>query len=114
MTSPEYLRTNLQPLSTTAQQSRRAHKFIPFIYSTTDDWVVLYPCLRQAADKRINLASGAAKQAEHGPGEMVDAPHTDAVVRTEPFPTTIGALWGNETYLGATRPASAATQQERP
>ena len=49
-----------------------------------------------------------------GPGEMVDAPHTDAVVRTEPFPTPIGAPWGTETYLGATRPASpgsAAAQQ---
>jgi cell wall-associated NlpC family hydrolase len=49
-----------------------------------------------------------------GSGEMVDAPHTDAVVRTEPFPTTVGALWGNETYLGATRPASAATQPGGP
>jgi len=38
-------------------------------------------------------------------GEMVDAPHTGAVVRTEPFPTTVGAAWGTERYLGATRPA---------
>jgi cell wall-associated NlpC family hydrolase len=40
-------------------------------------------------------------------GEMVDAPHTGAFVRTEPFPTTIGAAWGKgDVYLGATRPAS--------
>jgi cell wall-associated NlpC family hydrolase len=38
-------------------------------------------------------------------GEMVDAPHTGAFVRTESFPTTIGASWGEEVYLGATRPA---------
>ncbi len=40
------------------------------------------------------------------PGEMVDAPHTGTVVQTEPFPTTIGAAWGEERYLGATRPAA--------
>jgi cell wall-associated NlpC family hydrolase len=39
-------------------------------------------------------------------GEMVDAPHEGADVRTEPFPTTIGAAWGEDRYLGATRPAS--------
>ncbi len=39
------------------------------------------------------------------PGEMVDAPHTGTVVRTESFPTTIGAAWGEDVYLGATRPA---------
>jgi cell wall-associated NlpC family hydrolase len=38
------------------------------------------------------------------PGEMVDAPHPGTVVRTEPFPTTVGAAWGEEKYLGATRP----------
>jgi cell wall-associated NlpC family hydrolase len=41
-----------------------------------------------------------------GPGEMVDAPHTGTVVRTEPYPETVGAAWGSERYLGATRPAS--------
>lgn len=39
-------------------------------------------------------------------GEMVDAPHTGADVRTEPFPITIGAAWGEDRYLGATRPAA--------
>lgn len=39
-------------------------------------------------------------------GEMVDAPHPGANVRTEPFPNTIGAAWGDERYLGATRPAA--------
>lgn len=38
------------------------------------------------------------------PGEMIDAPHTGATVRLEPFPTTLGAAWGDDVYLGATRP----------
>lgn len=42
-------------------------------------------------------------------GEMVDAPHTGAFVRTESFPTTIGAAWGEEVYLGATRPAASGS-----
>jgi cell wall-associated NlpC family hydrolase len=40
------------------------------------------------------------------PGEMVDAPHTGTDVRTEPYPTTAGARWGEDEYLGATRPAA--------
>jgi cell wall-associated NlpC family hydrolase len=39
-----------------------------------------------------------------GQASMVDAPHTGAEVRVEVFPTTVGASWGTETYLGATRP----------
>jgi cell wall-associated NlpC family hydrolase len=39
-------------------------------------------------------------------GEMVDAPHTGTDVRTESFPTTIGAAWGEDEYLGAARPVS--------
>lgn len=39
-----------------------------------------------------------------GDGTMLDAPHTGALVRREPVPTTIGARWGGETYLGAGRP----------
>jgi cell wall-associated NlpC family hydrolase len=39
-------------------------------------------------------------------GEMVDAPHPGTVVRTETFPTKIGAAWGEDRYLGATRPAA--------
>jgi cell wall-associated NlpC family hydrolase len=43
-------------------------------------------------------------------GEMVDAPHTGAFVRTESFPTTIGAAWGEgDVYLGATRPAASGS-----
>jgi cell wall-associated NlpC family hydrolase len=38
------------------------------------------------------------------PGLMVDAPHPGADVRQEPFPTTVGAPWGDEVFLGATRP----------
>jgi len=41
-------------------------------------------------------------------GEMVDAPHTGTVVQTEPFPTRVGAKWGEDIYVGATRPAARA------
>jgi cell wall-associated NlpC family hydrolase len=37
-----------------------------------------------------------------GNGEMVDAPHTGAEVRVEAFPTSVGASWGADTYLGGT------------
>jgi cell wall-associated NlpC family hydrolase len=37
-----------------------------------------------------------------GEGEMVDAPDSGAEVREETIPTTIGAPWGAELYLGAT------------
>jgi cell wall-associated NlpC family hydrolase len=40
------------------------------------------------------------------PGEMVDAPHAGTVVRTESFPTAVGARWGSDRYLGATRAAA--------
>jgi len=42
------------------------------------------------------------------PGEMVDAPHTGTVVQVQTFPTTVGAKWGEQVYLGATRPAAQA------
>ncbi len=35
---------------------------------------------------------------------MVDAPHTGAEVRVEAFPTTPGAKWGSDVFVGATRP----------
>jgi cell wall-associated NlpC family hydrolase len=38
-------------------------------------------------------------------GVMVDAPHTGAEVRVEPFPIQPGERWGGERYLGATDPA---------
>lgn len=38
-------------------------------------------------------------------GLMVDAPHTGADVRIEPFPVAVGASWGADVYLGATAPA---------
>jgi hypothetical protein len=37
---------------------------------------------------------------------MVDAPHTGADVRVESFPTVVGAAWGDEDFVGATRPAA--------
>ncbi len=40
------------------------------------------------------------------PGVMVDAPHSGADVREESFPTTVGAGWGDEVYVGATRPGA--------
>lgn len=42
------------------------------------------------------------------PGVMVDAPYPGTVVRTDSFPTTVGAAFGKERYLGATRPAAGA------
>jgi cell wall-associated NlpC family hydrolase len=40
-----------------------------------------------------------------GQYEMVDAPHTGADVRIDSFPDRPGARWGNELFVGATRPA---------
>jgi cell wall-associated NlpC family hydrolase len=40
------------------------------------------------------------------PGTMVDAPHSGANVRQEPFPITPGTSWGADIYIGATRPAA--------
>lgn len=37
-------------------------------------------------------------------GVMVDAPHTGAEVRVEPFSPTVGARWGDDVFVGATRP----------
>jgi cell wall-associated NlpC family hydrolase len=39
-----------------------------------------------------------------GDGRMVDAPHTGADVRLDEIPSTVGAAYGELTYLGATRP----------
>jgi len=41
---------------------------------------------------------------EDGQAVMVDAPHTGADVRVERFPSALGAEFGDEIYLGATRP----------
>jgi cell wall-associated NlpC family hydrolase len=38
-----------------------------------------------------------------GNGQMVDAPHTGVDVRVESFPTTIGASWGSDIFVGATQ-----------
>jgi len=40
-----------------------------------------------------------------GQAWMVDAPHTGADVRIEPFPDRPRAAWGTDVYVGATRPA---------
>ena len=39
------------------------------------------------------------------PTTMVDAPHSGAEVRVEPFPTALGAYWGAEQVVGFTQPA---------
>jgi cell wall-associated NlpC family hydrolase len=39
-----------------------------------------------------------------GDGRMVDAPHTGADVRLDEIPVTVGAAYGELTYLGSTRP----------
>jgi cell wall-associated NlpC family hydrolase len=49
---------------------------------------------------------GIYVDSQGGQAMMVDAPHTGADVRVEPFPATIGAPWGSDIYLGATRPAA--------
>ena len=41
---------------------------------------------------------------QDGQAVMVDAPHSGADVRIEPFPSRIGASWGTDSYLGATQP----------
>ena len=40
----------------------------------------------------------------NGQNFMVDAPHTGADVRAEPFPATVGSSFGSLLYVGATRP----------
>jgi cell wall-associated NlpC family hydrolase len=40
----------------------------------------------------------------NGQNVMVDAPHTGADVRAEPFPATPGSSFGSLLYVGATRP----------
>ena len=35
---------------------------------------------------------------------MVDAPHSGADVRVEPFPATVDATWGTELFNGTTAP----------
>jgi len=39
-----------------------------------------------------------------GNGQMVDAPYTGVDVRVESIPTTPGASWGSDIYIGATNP----------
>jgi cell wall-associated NlpC family hydrolase len=39
-----------------------------------------------------------------GGGEMVDAPHTGAVVRVEPTPILLGMPWGGDVVVGITQP----------
>jgi cell wall-associated NlpC family hydrolase len=39
-----------------------------------------------------------------GAGEMIDAPHTGAVVRIETTPLVAGAGWGSDVVIGETRP----------
>jgi len=46
-----------------------------------------------------------------GQAIMVDAPHTGADVRTEPFPTTVGAQWGTDVVVGFTAPGLTAAPQ---
>ena len=41
-----------------------------------------------------------------GAGEMIDAPYTGTVVRVDPVPTTPGAAFGSDRYIGATAPGA--------
>ena len=45
---------------------------------------------------------------EGGQAVMVDAPYTGVDVRVEPFPTAVGAAFGDLLFLGATDPATAS------
>ncbi len=52
---------------------------------------------------------GSASDVSHvglyiGGSDMIDAPHTGAFVRIEGTPTTPGARFGEDLYIGATRP----------
>jgi cell wall-associated NlpC family hydrolase len=54
---------------------------------------------------------GSATDVEHvglvvSPGVMVDAPYTGVDVREDTFPTAVGASFGSERYIGATRPSA--------
>jgi cell wall-associated NlpC family hydrolase len=40
-------------------------------------------------------------------GLMVDAPNTGSVVRVESFPVSVGSMWGDDEYIGATDPGRA-------
>jgi cell wall-associated NlpC family hydrolase len=42
-----------------------------------------------------------------GDGRMIDAPHTGADVRYDEIPATVGAAFGDDLYLGATRPTAS-------
>jgi cell wall-associated NlpC family hydrolase len=39
-----------------------------------------------------------------GNGQMIDAPHTNSVVRLDSFTPSVGAAWGTDIYVGATAP----------
>jgi hypothetical protein len=38
--------------------------------------------------------------------KMIDAPYTGVPVRYDTFTPDVGANWGGDVYLGATRPAT--------
>ena len=40
-------------------------------------------------------------------GEMIDAPHSGALVRVDPFSIIPGSRWGGDVLVGATRPGGA-------
>jgi cell wall-associated NlpC family hydrolase len=56
----------------------------------------------QSASDIGHVGIYAGIQASHP--VMVDAPHTGADVRVEPFPDVVGQSWGTEKYVGATVP----------
>ena len=56
------------------------------------------------AARRRSTTSASMSVSIGGQAVMVDAPHTGADVRVEPFPDPPGAAWGGLSYVGATRP----------
>lgn len=70
----------------------------------------LLPAAVVLAPGDLVFFGGGPRNVQHvgialGDGMMVDAPHVGATVRVEQLPTTAGAQWGSELYVGATRPA---------
>jgi hypothetical protein len=58
-----------------------------------------------------NAGAAGSSAADHvgiyiGDDAMVDAPHTGAVVRIDTLTLTVGAAWGDETFLGAADPVA--------
>jgi cell wall-associated NlpC family hydrolase len=87
-------------LPRTAQQQYDATPHLPADAELQPGDLVFFGTGRTAVD-HVGIALGD--------GRMVDAPHTGADVRYDTIPATIGAAYGTQTFLGATRPTASST-----